>query len=207
MRAWIPPSIIECAGSMMYLPRSTLCLASSYKSSNIRGSLRSKRSGREATFYVNLSSYFMEFIKWNFLVRKTGAAKDSSYLHHLHFHYERNYLLRRSMLRKVFTCTTSSHWCFLCARSLIKFHIENQNEIFKFLKLRCAYKQREPLRTKKRRTADKICTICSTLQTHDTKPRSCAESTWEVIKWKFHSSCRPERFYYAFSLLFVIALS
>jgi hypothetical protein len=39
MRAWIPPSIIEWAGSIIYLPRSTLWRASSYKSSSILGSL------------------------------------------------------------------------------------------------------------------------------------------------------------------------
>lgn len=82
MRAWIPPSIIEWAGSIMYLPRSTLCRASSYKSSRIRGSLRggrrkwgrkkmeSGKSGSTATFYVNLASYFTDFIKWNLLSRK-----------------------------------------------------------------------------------------------------------------------------------------
>lgn len=81
MRAWIPPSIIEWAGSIMYLPRSTLCRASSYKSSRIRGSLRGgwrkwgRKKGKQrimstATFYVNLASSFTEFIKWNLLVRK-----------------------------------------------------------------------------------------------------------------------------------------
>lgn len=37
--ACIPPNIIECAGSRMYLPASTLCRASSYSNSMIRGSL------------------------------------------------------------------------------------------------------------------------------------------------------------------------
>lgn len=67
----------------MYLPRSTLCRASSYKSSRIRGSLRAGdgswrgerkqrdgENGSTATFYVNLASYFTDFIKWNLLPRK-----------------------------------------------------------------------------------------------------------------------------------------
>lgn len=67
---------------------------------------------KKATFYVNLPSYFIEFIKWNFLVR--GAFRAAEILmHHLHFHYIQ--IISRAVPPSVIKllharCTTNCHY-------------------------------------------------------------------------------------------------
>lgn len=73
----------------------------------------------------------MEFIKWNFLVRKKREQRRRL-VHHLHFHYERNYLLfggGSMLLRELFTCTTNSHWSVFICRNLKKVFDEICTEV------------------------------------------------------------------------------
>lgn len=151
MRAWMPPSIIECAGSIMYLPRRTLCRASSYKSSNILGSLRSGNSGStrkkkggkrktkgKVTFYVNLSRHIslsslngiFSYHKWN--------SEGEILMHHLQlffFSLLKNYLLLRKLFllhaqQAVIMRATADEFCTICSAPALQAH-ENQGRCLK----------------------------------------------------------------------------